>query len=71
MDPRNSYAYCLAGHELSTKEKFEQAHDYYEKAIRIDSKNVRAYWGLGNLNLKTEKYRKAVDYFKMAIKINT
>lgn len=70
IDPQNTYAYCLSGHEYSCKENFEKAKECYEKAINLDQRNVRAYWGLGNLNLKTEKYEIAADYFLTAIRIN-
>lgn len=60
----------MTGHEFSSKENYENANEYYKKAINLDKRNVRAYWGLGNLNLKTERYKKAIDYFSRAIKFN-
>lgn len=62
IDSKNSYAYCLTGHEYSSKEQYDKARDYYKKALQYDSKNVRALWGLGNLCLKTESFTKAVDF---------
>ena len=33
LDPTNAYAYCLVGHEHSTKENYEEAKLFYENAI--------------------------------------
>lgn len=63
LDPFNSYAYCLAGHEYSSKEQYEKSKLYYKKALSLNNKNIRAYWGMGNLHLKTENYQKAIEYF--------
>ena len=60
----------MAGHEYSAKEEYEKAKNNYNKAIRLDHHNVRAYWGMGNLHLKTEKYEVAKNFFEQAIKIN-
>ena len=70
LDPLNSYAHCLLGHEFVGKENFEKARDFYQKAINLDPRNVRAFFGLGNLCLKTEKTDMAVDYFLNAVSIN-
>jgi anaphase-promoting complex subunit 3 len=70
LDPLNSYANCLIGHEYVSKENFEKAREFYQKAIKLDSKNVRALFGLGSLELNAGKQQEAIDNFMNAIKIN-
>ena len=70
IDPFNSYANCLIGHEYVSKENFEKARDYYQKAIKLDFKNVRALFGLGSLELNAGKFQESIDNFNNAIKIN-
>jgi anaphase-promoting complex subunit 3 len=40
LDPYNSYAYCLAGHEYSSKEQYDKSKQYYKKALSLNSKNI-------------------------------
>ncbi len=54
INPYNSYTYVLAGHEFSSKEQYDKSKLYYKKALALDERNIRAYWGLGNLSLKIE-----------------
>lgn len=63
LEPYNAYSFCLAGHEYSAKEQYEKSKLYYKKALSLDEKNIRAYWGLGNLSLKMENQEKAIEYF--------
>lgn len=70
IDPYNSYANCLIGHEYVNKENFEKAREFYQKAIKLDPKNVRALFGLGSLELNAGKYQESIEYFINAIKIN-
>lgn len=71
LDPLNSYANCLIGHEYVSKENFEKAREYYQKAIKLDFKNVRALFGLGSLELNAGKHQEAIENFMNAIKINS
>lgn len=71
IDPFNSYAYCLIGHEYVNKDNFEKARDYYQKAVKYDPKNVRALFGLGSLKLNAGNYQQAIENFTSAIKINS
>lgn len=71
LDPLNSYANCLIGHEYVSKENFEKAREFYQKAIKLDSKNVRALFGLGSLELNAGKQQEAIDNFMNAIRINS
>ena len=61
----------MTGHEFSSKENYEQAKKYYTRAIDLDQRNVRAFWGLGNLSLKTEHYNEAIKNFTRAINFNS
>ena len=70
IDPFNSYANCLIGHEYVNKENFEKAREFYQKAIKLDPKNVRALFGLGSLELNAGKFQESIDNFANAIKIN-
>lgn len=70
LDPFNSYAYCLAGHEHLAREGFDQAKEAYQRALTLDPRNIRALWGLGILSMKTERFDRAIHFFGEGLVIN-
>ena len=49
LDPNNSYAYVLCGHEYSFNEDYIRAKKCFETALALDIRSYSAWWGLGNL----------------------
>jgi len=70
LEPRDSYAYCLLGHEYVFLEDLHQAKSNYMKALEIDRQQFNAYWGLGNIFLQIDDYLNALTYFYNALTIN-
>lgn len=71
LNSKNSYAYCLLGHEHVFMEDYVNAELSYKKALEFDWTEFHVYWGLGNVYLKTEKFDKALRYFNLAQSLNS
>jgi anaphase-promoting complex subunit 3 len=71
LDPNNSYAFTLCGHEYAYNDDFIRAKKCFETALTLDIRSYSAWWGLGNLCYKQENYAKAAEHFQKAISINT
>jgi tetratricopeptide (TPR) repeat protein len=52
------------------KNKLEEAQNFYDQVLKINSEHSEAINNLGVIFLNSKKYQKALDYFKKAIKIN-
>lgn len=70
VDPFNSYAHCIIGHEYVAKNNYDLARKSYDKAFDIDKKCLRAIWGIGLINMETEQFDKAIRQFKNGLEIN-
>lgn len=46
--------------------KFQEAHDQYLEAIKIDPKHENTYNNLINLYFMTKQYKRAMDYVNKA-----
>ena len=46
--------------------RYDDATDYYNEIIRLNSSFVSAYIGLGKINQRLENYDQAIEYFKLA-----
>ena len=62
--------HTILNHELSDN-YFKQAIPYYEKALKINSKDYEPIYGLGECYYFLKEYKKAIDYYEKALKINS
>lgn len=62
------------GNILFRLREFQQAHDLYVQAVKLDPKHKDAYNNLINIYLMSKQYQKGLDYLKIAeandVKIN-
>lgn len=66
--------YNYRGTELYNLERYEEAIDFYDKAIALENKGIvgieMCYYNRGRAYFKLADYQKAVDNYTMAIKIS-
>jgi tetratricopeptide (TPR) repeat protein len=64
-------AYAMAGSIYADeKREYDEAIEYFKKAIELDSQGVSAYNNLGNAYYNKKEYDRAIDYFKKAIELD-
>jgi len=57
---REAFRHYEAGEEAMTSERFEQAADEFEKAVKLDPRLVLAHYGLGQARMALRDYPAAV-----------
>ena len=70
LSPDYAMAYTLCGLEYVLLEDFEQAGTYLEKAVCINPRDFKAWYGLGDICFKTEKYVLCEVYLSRALEIH-
>jgi tetratricopeptide (TPR) repeat protein len=60
---REALAYYRAGHELLSSERFEQAAEQFQNAIKKDPLLALAHYGLGQAYMNLRRYASAVRAF--------
>lgn len=60
--------YITEGQKFEEQKKMDKALESYEKALKIDSKNIYACQNIGFYYLKTAKSKKAINYLLNALK---
>ncbi len=61
----------ISGNLCHESGDFESAIKYYDKAIKSDSKDYKAYNNRGNAKSKLDKFQDAINDYDKAIKLNT
>ncbi|CAK5279633.1 unnamed protein product [Mycena citricolor] len=69
LDPRCAYAYTLSGHE-SVEEDLDKAINFFQSALRADSRHYNAWYGLGTCYLRMTKVRLAEYHYRKAMDIH-
>ena len=70
LDPRCSYAYALAGHELAAAGEAESAQHCFALALGADRRQYSAWLGLGGLLLRKEQYAAAAAEFQSVLAVH-
>lgn len=63
----NSQVCVEIGNCYYMQNRNKQALEYWEKAIKLDSKNSKAYTNMGNLYYKTNQVERAISYWLVAL----
>ena len=63
---KHSQAYERRGYVNYRMRSYEDARYDFDKSIRLDNQNARAFFGRGQLNLTQERWQEAHDDFEMA-----
>jgi Flp pilus assembly protein TadD len=58
------------GDELYNQERYQEAIEWYDKALAIDPNYTRALNGKGNALLNLEKYQEAIEWYDKALAID-
>ncbi len=66
----NATELCDLGFELGKEGKFQEAIEYFEKAIELDPNYDKAYYYMGAAYEKLENYEKAINCYEKAVNIN-
>lgn len=72
-DPNQHYlerVYANMARAYIGKHAFDQAIDYYQKALEIDPEYEDAYLGLARVNMEREQYGKAARIYQLALELN-
>ncbi|CAL1704161.1 unnamed protein product [Somion occarium] len=69
LDPSCAYAYTLSGHEL-IDEDFDKAINFFQSALRVDTRHYNAWYGLGTCYMRMSKLRLADYHFRKAAEIH-
>jgi len=69
LDPTCAYAYTLSGHE-SIDEDLDKAINFFQSALRADSRHYNAWYGLGTCYLRMSKIRLAEYHYRKAVEIH-
>ncbi|MFZ2960465.1 MAG: tetratricopeptide repeat protein [Candidatus Ozemobacteraceae bacterium] len=68
-DPKNPDLCKEIGNRLFHLQRYEQAIEFYQKAIDIDPRFHKALYNLGNTYYKLDQFEKAVHYWHEAIEV--
>lgn len=68
--PNDADMYTHCGHITSGLGQYEEAYDYYDRALNMDGQHVEAQTGKGYVRFKQERYQEALALFNKAIAIN-
>ena len=58
------------GNALCTQGKYQEGVQYFDKALSIDPKNVKALLGKGGVLAFQDKYHESLEYFDKALRID-
>lgn len=61
--------YCGIGSNLAQKGRYEEAIEYFQDALLIDSRCYKAYIGLGMAYESSKDYKKALEYYKKLLRL--
>jgi len=67
--PRGAEKHISLGYKLHNKKEFNKALEEFNRAIKIDPENHKAYYWRARTLVKTGHYDKAITDFKMAAKL--
>ncbi|MEM2900228.1 MAG: tetratricopeptide repeat protein, partial [Thermoplasmata archaeon] len=70
VSPENAEGYYRLGNEVYEKEKFEEAANYFRKAVELNPKHERAWHHLALALACIEKYSEALDAINHAIDLS-
>lgn len=59
--------YNLIAHTYFKENNFEKAIQTYQQAIKINNKNISAYYSLGTIYIQQEKFDQAEDIYKKSL----
>ena len=68
--PKEYILFNFLGAIFAEQNNLEQAIEYYEKSIKLNSRYAEAYSNLGSLFEKSGQYEKAEENLNMALKLN-
>lgn len=57
------------GDSYLSKANYKNAENYYQKALKIDSKNYNTISGLGELNFELKNFDNSLEYYKITLKM--
>jgi len=66
----SSSAYSLSGMANYRASQYTKSEQHFKKALQLDEKNDKAYYGLARLMQAINKNEQAEQYFKQAIALN-
>jgi tetratricopeptide (TPR) repeat protein len=67
---KNAADLCDLGFKLGKEGKFQEAIEYFEKAIELEPGHDKAYYYMGAAYEKLENYEKAIECYEKAVNIN-
>ncbi|XP_022715021.1 cell division cycle protein 27 homolog B-like isoform X2 [Durio zibethinus] len=70
LNSRFPYAHTLSGHENVIIEDYGNAVECYQKALHVDARHYKSWYGLGMIYLRQEKIEFAEHHFRQAYRIN-
>ncbi|XVF74517.1 hypothetical protein PTKIN_Ptkin13bG0116800 [Pterospermum kingtungense] len=70
LNSRFAYAYTLSGHENVIMEDYDNGVECYLKALHVDARDYKSWYGLGMIYLRQEKFEFAEYHFRQAYQIN-
>ena len=70
IEGNNATELCDLGFKLGKEGKFQEAIEYFEKAIELEPDHDKVYYYMGAAYEKLEAYEKAIDCYEKAVNIN-
>jgi hypothetical protein len=67
LDPTRSQAYGCIGVTYYQRERYDEAFEYYAKAIEADPTNPDTYYNMGCVYAITGKAEEAIQYIRLAV----
>jgi hypothetical protein len=67
LDPARSQAYVCIGVTYYQRERYDEAFEYYAKAIEADPTNPDTYYNMGCVYAITGKTEEAIQYLRLAV----
>lgn len=61
--------YCGIGNTSMQKGRYEEAIEYYQDALAVDSQCYEAYVGLGTAYESSKNYKKSLEYYKKSLRL--
>ncbi|MFK5975195.1 MAG: tetratricopeptide repeat protein [Sulfurovum sp.] len=62
--------YHNIGKDYHNNKEYDKAMEYYQKALKINSKKDKSYYNIGLIYFHRKDYDKAMEYYQEAIEIN-
>lgn len=70
FDKENKHLFNEIGIDLRKQGLYDEAYDYYNKAISIDSEDEALFYNLARLLKDIDKYQEAIETIKKALIVN-